>query len=99
MTSSIAQKLNTDTETAPAKRDYGIAILRDKVFFVTDNAHLLALDRADGKLLWESTMPLDAHQPYGGTIAPLIVHDTVVAGVAGADHGIRGFVAAYKADT
>ena len=32
----------------------GVAILRDKVFFVTDNAHLLALDRASGKLLWET---------------------------------------------
>ncbi|HTB09970.1 MAG TPA: PQQ-binding-like beta-propeller repeat protein [Bryobacteraceae bacterium] len=77
----------------------GVAILRDKVFFVTDNAHLLALDRSGGKLLWETAMPADARQPYGGTLAPLIVHDTVVAGVAGADHGIRGFVAAYKADT
>jgi len=31
----------------------GVAILRDKVFFVTDNAHLLALDRATGRLRWE----------------------------------------------
>jgi PQQ-dependent dehydrogenase (methanol/ethanol family) len=77
----------------------GVAILRDKVFFVTDNAHLLALDRATGALQWETTMTPDEHQPYGGTVAPLIVNDTVVAGVAGADHGIRGFVAAYKPDT
>jgi len=77
----------------------GVAILRDKVFFVTDNAHLLALDRATGTLQWETTMATDEHQPYGGTVAPLIVNDTVVAGVAGADHGIRGFVAAYKPDT
>jgi len=39
------------------------------------------------------------HHEYGGTMAPLIVEDTVVAGVAGADHGIRGFVAAFKAGT
>jgi len=77
----------------------GVAILRDKVFFVTDNAHLLALDRSNGKLVWETTMPVDERQPYGGTVAPLVVHDTVIAGVAGGDHGLRGFVAAYKADT
>src|SRR5437016_7253226 len=81
----------------------GVAILRDKVFFVTDNAHLLALDRANGKLLWETAMAPDMasgeHHHYGGTVAPLIVNDTVIAGVAGADHGIRGFVAAYKPDT
>ncbi len=34
-----------------------------------------------------------------GTVAPLIVDDMVIAGVAGADHGIRGFVAAFQAAT
>jgi len=77
----------------------GVAILRDKVFFVTDNAHLLALDRADGKLLWETPMAPGEHQNYGGTVAPLIVNETVIAGVAGADEGIRGFVAAFRPDT
>jgi PQQ-dependent dehydrogenase (methanol/ethanol family) len=76
----------------------GVAILRDKVFFTTDNAHLLALDRASGNLLWD--IPLaDEPQHYGGTMAPLIVNDTVIAGVSGADHGIRGFIAAFKSDT
>ena len=54
----------------------GVAILRDKVFFVTDNAHLLALDRASGKLLWETPIASDVEgQHYGGTMAPLIVDD------------------------
>ena len=70
---------------------------------MTDNAHLLALDRATGRLLWETVMPPAApageQHFYGGTVAPLIVHDTVVAGVAGADAGIRGFVAAFNAET
>ncbi len=78
----------------------GVAILRDKVFFVSDNAHLLALDRASGKLQWE--VPLvpesQAGQPYGGTVAPLVVGDLVIAGVAGGDHGMRGFLAAYQAE-
>jgi PQQ-dependent dehydrogenase (methanol/ethanol family) len=78
----------------------GVALLRDKIFFVTDNAHLLALDRASGKLLWETPMAPDTTgQHLGGTVAPLIVHDTVVAGVAGGDRGIRGFVAAFAPDT
>jgi PQQ-dependent dehydrogenase (methanol/ethanol family) len=76
----------------------GVAILGDNVFMVTDNAHLIALNRITGKLVWEATMP---HEPqrYGGTVAPLIVKDLVIAGVAGGDWGIRGFVAAYKATT
>jgi PQQ-dependent dehydrogenase (methanol/ethanol family) len=79
----------------------GVALLRDKIFFVTDNAHLIALDRATGKLLWETPMapPEATGQRLGGTVAPLIVHDTVVAGVAGGDRGIRGFVAAFAPDT
>jgi PQQ-dependent dehydrogenase (methanol/ethanol family) len=78
----------------------GVAILNDKVYFVTDNAHLLALDRATGKLLWESPMASDTEgQPYGGTMAPLVVNHTVIAGVSGADSGIRGFIAAFNADT
>src|SRR6185369_4804791 len=78
----------------------GVAILRDKVFFVTDNAHLLALDRATGRLRWEVPLAPEsqAGQPYGGTVAPLVVGEMVVAGIAGGDHGIRGFVAAFQAE-
>lgn len=78
----------------------GAAILRDKVFYVTDNAHLLALDRATGRMVWEVALapdvPGEKHY-YGGTVAPLVVGENVVAGVAGGDRGIRGFVAAFKA--
>jgi len=76
----------------------GVALLGDKVFMVTDNAHLIALNRTTGKLVWETVMP---HEPqrYGGTIAPLIVKDMVIAGVAGGDWGIRGFLAAYNVHT
>ena len=76
----------------------GVAILGDNVFMVTDNAHLLALNRTTGSLVWEATMP-DEAQKYGGTIAPLIVRDMVIAGVAGGDWGIRGFLDAYQATT
>ena len=80
----------------------GVAILRDKVYFVTDNAHLLALDRATGDLLWEirmaPDMPQNERYHYGGTMAPLVVDDMVITGVTGADHGIRGFIAAFRAD-
>jgi PQQ-dependent dehydrogenase (methanol/ethanol family) len=74
----------------------GVALLRDKVFFVTDNAHLIGLERANGHLEWETALAENPSQPYGGTMTPLVVDDMVVAGVAGGDHGIRGFVAAYK---
>jgi PQQ-dependent dehydrogenase (methanol/ethanol family) len=76
----------------------GVALLGDRVFYTTDDAHLLCLDRLTGALRWDVFMP-EAPQHYGATAAPLIVGDLVVAGVAGADDGIRGFLAAYKATT
>ena len=76
----------------------GVAILNDKVFFVTDNAHLIALDRGSGSLVWETAMA-EERQHYGGTLAPLVVKDAVIAGVSGADEGIRGFIASFQAAT
>jgi PQQ-dependent dehydrogenase (methanol/ethanol family) len=76
----------------------GVALLGDKVFTVTDNAHLIALNRITGRPVWEAVMP-DEPQHYGSTVAPLAVKDMIIAGVSGADWGIRGFVDAYKAST
>jgi len=76
----------------------GVAILGDKIFRTTDNAHLIALNRTTGKLVWEQNM-IDEPQHYGSTVAPLAVKDMIIAGVSGADYGMRGFIAAYKADT
>ena len=77
----------------------GVAIEVGKVFFVTDNAHLLALDRGDGRLLWDISIPEERKGfYYGGTMAPLIFNNMVIVGVAGADEGIRGFVAAFSPD-
>ena len=76
----------------------GAALLGDRVFYTTDDAHLICLDRMTGALRWDVYMP-EAPQHYGATAAPLVVGDLVVAGVAGADDGIRGFLAAYKATT
>jgi PQQ-dependent dehydrogenase (methanol/ethanol family) len=76
----------------------GVAVLGEHVFMVTDNAHLVALHRVTGRPVWEVVMP-DEAQKYGGTMAPLVVKDMVIAGVSGGDWGIRGFLAAYKAAT
>jgi PQQ-dependent dehydrogenase (methanol/ethanol family) len=75
-----------------------MAILGDKVFQVTDNAHLIALNRTTGQLVWEAVMP-EEPMHYGSTVAPLVVKDLVIAGVSGGDRGIRGFLSAYKAST
>ncbi|HEY6392150.1 MAG TPA: PQQ-binding-like beta-propeller repeat protein, partial [Bryobacteraceae bacterium] len=76
----------------------GVALLGDKVFMVTDHAHLIALSRINGQLLWDSEMA-DYRQNYGATSAPLVVNDLVISGSSGGDEGARGFIDAYKAST
>jgi PQQ-dependent dehydrogenase (methanol/ethanol family) len=80
---------------AAVGKNRGAAILGDKVFMVTDNAHLIALNRTTGQLVWEVVMP-EERMYYGSTVAPLVVKNMVVAGVSGGDWGVRGFIAAYK---
>jgi len=76
----------------------GAAVLANRVFMLTDNAHLIALHRLTGQLIWDVEMA-DSRQNYGATGAPLVVNDLVIAGVSGGDEGIRGFLDAYRAST
>ncbi|MEO6804380.1 MAG: PQQ-binding-like beta-propeller repeat protein [Granulicella sp.] len=76
----------------------GPAIFQDKVFVTTDNAHLLAINRVTGKLMWEVNMP-EEKEHYGSTVSPLILNDTVIAGVSGGDWGMRGFIVCYDTAT
>jgi alcohol dehydrogenase (cytochrome c) len=76
----------------------GVAIAGDRLFMVTDHAHLVALNRFTGALLWETEMA-DWHQNYNATGAPLVVGTLVVTGTSGGDEGVRGFVAAFDQTT
>jgi len=76
----------------------GVAVGGDRVFMATDHAHLIALNRATGALLWETEMA-DWRQNYNGTGAPLVVDGLVISGIAGGDEGVRGFVAAFDQNT
>jgi len=76
----------------------GVAILGNTLFMGTIDAHLVALDARDGKLLWDIQVA-KAEAGYAMTHAPLIVKDKVIVGTAGGEYGIRGFIAAYDAAT
>jgi alcohol dehydrogenase (cytochrome c) len=76
----------------------GAAVAGDRLFMVTDNAHIIALDRFRGRLLWETEMA-DWRQNYNATNAPLTVGNLVISGIAGGDEGARGFVAAFDQST
>ena len=72
-----------------------LAVLGNRLFLQTDHAHLLALDRRTGQLLWDVEMA-DYRLNYGATGALLVVNDLVIAGISAGDEGVRGFLDAYR---
>jgi alcohol dehydrogenase (cytochrome c) len=82
--------------SAPVNR--GFAILGERLFMVTLDAHLLALDRRTGSVLWETELA-DYRVGYAATLAPLVVEDQVIVGISGGEYPTRGFLDAYDPDT
>lgn len=72
----------------------GFAIYGDRLFMATLDAHLVALDAKTGKQVWDVKLA-DYQQGYASTVAPLIVKDKVIVGIAGGEYAIRGFLDAY----
>ena len=64
----------------------------------TIDAQLIAIDSVTGRPIWK-TLVADPAIGYAMTLAPLVVKDKIVVGVAGGEYGIRGFIAAYYAET
>lgn len=76
----------------------GVAVLGDRVYIGTLDAHLLALDAPTGNVIWDVKVA-EFKTGYTSTVAPLIVKDLVVIGSAGGEFGVRGYIAAYDAKT
>ena len=76
----------------------GSAILGDRVYFVTADCHLIALNRSTGNLAFDVEYASFA-AGYSTSIAPLAVGNSILAGVAGGGSGQRGFVVAIDATT
>src|SRR2546423_1491627 len=87
---------STDVKPCCGSVNHGLAILGDTLFLATLDAHLVALDARTRRPLW-NTKVADANAGYAMTLAPLVVKDKVIVGVAGGEFGIRGFIAAYDA--
>ncbi len=75
----------------------GVAVMGSRVFVATLDSYLVALDAMTGRKLWE-TKVAEAQDGYSMTGAPLVIGDRVVVGVAGAEYGIRGFIAAFSVE-
>lgn len=76
----------------------GFAVLGDRLFMGTLDAHLIALDRDSGRVLWDVVVD-DFKVGYAVTQAPLVVNGKVIIGIAGGDLPTRGFIDAYDPAT
>jgi alcohol dehydrogenase (cytochrome c) len=85
-------------DDASQHHNRGVGIWHSRIYMETDNAHLLCLDARSGHLLWDVAYT-DGNPNYGATSAPLVVKDKVLVGTSGGDDGVRGFIAAYDAET
>jgi alcohol dehydrogenase (cytochrome c) len=76
----------------------GVALHGARLYMETDNAHLLCLDSRSGALIWDVAYA-DWNRNYGATGAPLVLKDKVLVATSGGDDGVRGFLAAFDAQT
>ena len=90
--SNIVQALNAktgdliwETRAGPAQAPgYGgirsIAIAEDKVFLPTSDAHMVAIDARNGKILWDTPA---SDNPHTSTSGAIVIGDKVLMGLTG----------------
>lgn len=73
-------------------------IYNGKVFRVTIDNHVLALDMKTGEELWNQKFA-DLHDGYYATAAPIVANGVLISGVAGGESTTRGFLDGWDPDT
>jgi PQQ-dependent dehydrogenase (methanol/ethanol family) len=84
----------------PAGPNRGVGILGDRLFYTSDDAYLVCINRLTGAVMW--TQPLAEASEKGKvytSASVMVVNDLVITGIAGGDSPMRGFIVAYHANT
>jgi alcohol dehydrogenase (cytochrome c) len=76
----------------------GAALFDGKLYRTTLDAHVIALDQKTGKELWR-TKSEEPKNGYSMTVAPLVANGVVIAGVSGAEYGVRGYLEGFDAQS
>src|SRR5205823_11959132 len=76
----------------------GVALYGSKVFIAAAEAVLVALDARTGREVWTAKVA-ENKNGYYMSLAPLVADGKVMVGASGGELGVRGFVAAYDAET
>lgn len=73
----------------------GFAMLGDRLFMGTPDAHLICLNRNTGKQLWDVAIA-DSSFGYYLSVAPLIVKDKIIIGTSGDQADVPHFIEALS---
>jgi alcohol dehydrogenase (cytochrome c) len=92
------RNISPDVRVCCGRVNRGLAVLDNHVYLASLDGYLVCLNANTGAMVWE-TQVADPAKAYSLSLAPLIVNRSVVVGVGGAEYVIRGFVAAYDAET
>ena len=88
-----------EPETRRAAITRGAAtIYNGKLFRVTIDNHVLALDMKTGKELWNQKFA-DSREGYYATGAPIVANGVLISGMAGGESTTRGFLDGWDPET
>jgi len=76
----------------------GIAIYGETIIAPSIDGRIMALDAHTGRPVWETRVSY-TQDHYSLTMAPRIAGGNVIIGVAGGEYPVRGFFAAFDAET
>jgi alcohol dehydrogenase (cytochrome c) len=89
--------LEMGTTGAPIARG-GPVLFNGKLFRITYDNHLVALDMKTGKELWNQKYA-EGKEGYYSTGAPIIANGVLISGMAGGERTTRGFLDGWDPDT
>jgi alcohol dehydrogenase (cytochrome c) len=75
----------------------GVALKDGRVYRGTSDGYLVALDAADGRLLWARRIA-DGASGETLTMAPMLFEDRVIIGPAGSENAIKGWIGSFRAE-
>ena len=76
----------------------GFAILGDRLYMATLDAHLVSLDAKTGNVIWDIAVD-DYKKGLSITHAPLAIDGKIIVGITAGECALTGFVDAYDAAT
>ncbi|RZU03063.1 PQQ-dependent dehydrogenase, methanol/ethanol family [Rivibacter subsaxonicus] len=76
----------------------GLAALGGMLYRTTIDAHVVAINMADGKQVWK-VKAADYKEGYTLTQAPLLAGGMLLTGISGGEYGTRGFIAGWDPKT